>query len=185
MTLRKHNLLAKNLDLPSITRLLAPPISRSILLDLNNFISSPSINVNPRGDSAILSSNPFSPFVFLEHNPAFDPAQIIPEKGLSLKFKFKFVKAPGGDDEFGAFLIDQLGAPIGSPFEFFTVNSSKGIVSFDLSSLSSDPVGLVIILTEFNFKDDMHGSSVEISNVGIFPNNPTEIPIVNLQTITT
>ncbi len=172
-----HQFLARNLDLSCVARVSTTPISRSIPIDLNDFTSSPSVSINPTGDSAILSQYRFSPFVFLEHNPAFDPAQIIPGAGVSLKFYFNFVKAPGGDGEFGAFLLDQSGEPIGMGFEFFTRDSSKGTVSFDLSSLSSNPVGLVIILTEINLTGDKRGSSVEISNVRLFSNDPaTDLP---------
>ena len=179
-----HKFLKRNLGLDCISGLSTLPISRSIRIDLNDFISSPSVFVSPTGNSAILSQYPFSSFVFLEHNPVFDPPQIIPRTGVSLKFDFNFVKAPEGDDEFGAFLLDQSGVPMGPPFEFFTGNSSKGIVTFDLSSLSSDPVGLVIFLTEINSFVGMGGSSVKISNVQIFSNDPTQILIDRLQTST-
>ena len=165
MTFGTHKIQAKNLELDCVKELPTPEISRSILLDLNDFTSSPSVSINPTGDSAILSQYPFSPFVFLEHNPAFDPAQIIPGAGVSLKFDFNFIKAPGGDYEFGAFLLDKSGVPIGLRFEFFVEDSSNGTVSFNLSSLSSDPVGLVFILTSLNSNGDLHDSSVEISNV--------------------
>ena len=153
------------LDVSNVTRLPTPPIPGSVLIDLNDFTSSPSANINPTGSSAIMSQCPLNVFVFLEHNPALDPAQIIPRAGVSLKFYFNFVKAPGGNDEFGAFLLDKSGVPIGLRYEFFVEDSSKGTVSFDLSSLSSDPVGLVFILTSVNSIADSHDSSVEISNV--------------------
>jgi hypothetical protein len=179
-----HKFLKRNLGLDCISRLSTPPISRSIPVDLNDFISSPSIIVNPTGNSAILSQYPFSSFVFLEHNPVFDPPQIIPRTGVSLKFDFNFAKASEGDDEFGAFLLDQSGVPMGPPYEFFKGDASKGTVSFDLSSLSSDPIGLVIFLTEINSFAGMGGSSVKISNLQIFSNDPTQILIDRLQTPT-
>ncbi len=185
MTLGINKFLTKNLDLGCITRLSTQPISGSILIDLNDFISSPSVSINPNGNSAILHQYPFSPFVFLEHNPVFDPAQIIPGKGVSLKFDFNFQSAPEADDEFGVFLLDQSGVPLGTPFEFFAVDSIKGTLSFDLSSLPSNPVGLVIILTDIDSIGDIRGSSVTISNVQIFSNDPTQRPISRLQTTPT
>jgi len=185
MTLGKRPILIRNLDLGSVARLSTPPISRSIPIDLNDLISSPSIIVNSSGSSAIMLQYPFSPFVFLEHNPVFDPPQIIPRAGISLKFDFNFVRAPDGEDEFGAFLLDQSGVPLGPPYEFFIGDSGKGVVSFDLSSLPSNPVGLVIILTEISFTGDIRSSSVSISNVQIFSNDPTQRPISTLQTTRT
>jgi len=177
--------LARNSDLGCVSRLSSKPISKSIRIDLADFISSPSIVVNPSGDSAILSQYRFSPFVFLENNPAFDPPLIIPRPHMSLKFDFNFAKASGGDGEFGAFLLDQSGMPMGQPFEFFTVDSGKGTVSFDLSSLPLKPVGLVIILTETNFTGETCGSSIKISNVRISSNDPKQRHIRRLQTFST
>ena len=160
-----HKFLVGTLDVGNVTRSPTPAIQGLVLIDLNDFTSSPSVSINPTGNSAIMALCPLNVFVFLEHNPALDPAQIIPRAGVSLKFDFNFVKAPGEDDEFGAFLLDKSGVPIGLRFEFFVEDSSNGTVSFDLSSLSSDPVGLVFILTSLNSIGDLHDSSVEISNV--------------------
>jgi len=107
----------------------------AVLVDLNDFISSPNTIVSPSGNHAIIFQNSFSPSVFLEHNPVFDPIKIIPGDGRQLAFNYKFEKKQKSNDEFGAFLLDNLGIPLGLPFDFFAENSSKGTVSFDLSSL--------------------------------------------------
>ena len=160
-----HKFLGETLD-PSLgIKLETSAITELVLFDLNDFTASPYVIISPTGNSATISQNSLSSFVFLEHNPVFDPVQIIPRAGLSLEFDFNFVKATGKNDEFSAFLLNQLGVPIGLVFEFFTRGSSKGTVSFDLSSLSPDPVGLVFVLTDFNSVGDLHSSSVEITNV--------------------
>jgi hypothetical protein len=147
------------------TKLVILEIPKLVLIDLNDFTASPYVLRSPSGDSAIIFQNPLSPFVFLEHNPILDPPKIIPRAGLSLEFDFNFVKAPRKDDEFGVFFLDQSGVPLGLMFEFFTKYSCKGTKSFDLSSLSPDPVGLVFVLSEIDTAGDLQDSSVEITNV--------------------
>jgi hypothetical protein len=172
-----NKFLAETLNPFLATRLVTSAIPKSVLIDLNDFMASPYVTISPTGNSAIMAQNSLSAFVFLEHNPVLDPAKIIPRAGLSLEFDFNFVKAPRKDDEFGVFLLDQFGVPIGLLFEFFARDSGKGTISFDLSSLSPDPVGLVFVLSEIDPVGDLQDSTVKITNVRlVIDSYPTPDP---------
>jgi hypothetical protein len=173
-----HKSLSGKLDPPLTIKLETSAILEVVLFDLNDFTASPYVVISPTGDSATISQNSFSPSGFLEHNPVFDPVKIIPRENSSLEFDYDFVKTQKNKDEFGAFLLDEFGTPLGLPFDFFTEHSSQGTVSFDLSLLSSVPVGLVFVITKIDSTDNTNDSKAEISNVRVitksYPNQPSE-----------
>lgn len=116
--------------------------------------------------------------IILGNDPFFgDPLVIIPGPGLFLTFDFDFVEGPGSDDEFGAFIINpdtgfEFGAITGFASEFFTQDTSSGLIVFDLSLPAllafPDSLGLQFSLTGLPFDPDFN-STVTISNVQIVP----------------
>lgn len=114
-------------------------------IDLNDFFADPTVTVEADGSSAIMAEDPALLPVLLSNDPGLgDPEVILAGPGVVLSFDFDFVEGgPGNNDEFGAFVLDSSGAPAGPAFEFFTSDTDSGSVSFDLSSLVSEPsIGL-------------------------------------------
>ncbi len=146
-------------------------------IDLNDFFSDPTVIVEVDGSSAKLSEDLTFAEVILSNDPFLgDPEVIIAAVGRSLKFDFDFMEGAGNDDEFGAFIIDPAtGGSLGTPFEFFTSDTSSGTVTFDLSSLTgTSDLGLQFDLLAFDFASD---SMVTVSNVRLVdPANPPAIP---------
>ena len=113
-------------------------------IDLNDFFADPTVTVAPDGNSASLQEDPALSVVLLSNNPGLgDPNVVIPGPGTSLIFDFVFSEPVNNDDEFGAFVIDAAtGLSAGPAFEFFTQVSSLGTVTFDISSLVGQTLGL-------------------------------------------
>lgn len=113
-------------------------------IDLNDFFADPSVSVAADGNSATMAEDPGLLVVFLANDPGLgDPNVIFAGPGVVLSFDFDFVEGAGNDDEFGAFVLDSSGTLAGPAFGFFTSDSASGSVSFDLSSLVSEPfIGL-------------------------------------------
>ena len=140
-------------------------------LNLPNFFADPTVTVSASGFSADFAEDPGFFTVLLANDPAGfgDPAIFEAGAGVSLIFEFEFVEAPGEDDEFGAFIIDQAtGVSPGAAFEFFTGTSSAGTVTFDLTGLTPGTIGLQFSLSA-GFGDTGFGSTAKVSNVHVVP----------------
>lgn len=135
-------------------------------IDLNDFFASPGVTVAADGSNAdfVESSTDFQ--VSLVNEPFFgDPNVIVPSVGTSLEFDYNFVEAAGSTDEFFAYVIDDLtGLSAGVAFEFVLDASGSGSVSFDLTSLVGDTLGLAFLLTGLP-NDGNFDSTLSISNV--------------------
>lgn len=145
------------------------------LIDLNDFFTDPSVTVLPDGSAATLAEDPiFSP-VLLSNDPFLgDPEVISPVvigKNHLLSFDWMFDEPAGSnnDDEFGAFVIDaSTGLSAGPAYEFFTSETGSGTVSFDLSGLVGEWLGLQFQLSALP-GDLGLDSTVTISNVEAVP----------------
>lgn len=137
-----------------------------IPIDLNDFFADPTVTVAADGSTATLAEDPFFSPVLLSNDPGLgDPVVIVPGAGTSLLFDFTFSEPAGNDDAFVAFVLDAAtGLSFGSGFEFGTESSSSGAVSFDLSSLVGETLGLQFELGS-NFGDGAFDSLVMVSNV--------------------
>lgn len=137
-----------------------------ISINLNDFFADSSVTVNTAGTSASISETPSLFSALLANDPGLgDPNIIIPNIGTTLNFSYDFTKAVGENNEFGVFVVDGVtGGSAGSAFEFFTQDSGSGIISFDLTSLVGQTLGLQFSLTAL-FGDAGLDSAVTISNV--------------------
>lgn len=138
----------------------------NIPINLNDFFADPSVTVTADGTSASISEDPLLFSTLLANDPGLgDPNVIIPGIGTTLSFSYDFTEATGEDNEFGVFVVDgTTGGSVGSAFEFFTQDSSSGTISFDLTSLVGQTLGLQFELTAL-FGDVGLDSIVTISNV--------------------
>jgi hypothetical protein len=161
--------------LTSLSFMFIPSLAPAAMIDLNDFFFFPGdpVTVLPDGSSALLEEDPDLSVVLLSNDPGLgDPQVILGGPGQILSFDFDFVE-PGtpstNNDEFGAFILDSTGVSAGPAYEFFTTVTSSGTVSFDLSSLSTEPfLGLQFQLS--SFPDDVDfDSTLTISNVEIVP----------------
>jgi hypothetical protein len=141
-------------------------------IDLNDFFFSPGdpVVIAADGSSATLAEDAFINPILLANDPGLgDPNVIFPGVGVTLSFDFNFTEPAGvgNNDEFGAFVLDaNTGSSFGPAFEFFTGDSSSGTVSFDLSSLSSNLLGLQFQLSALPGDLGLN-STVAISNVSL------------------
>jgi hypothetical protein len=146
-------------------------------INLNTFFADPTVTVAPNGLSAVLTEDPVTGFVLLSNDPGVgDPNVILPGAGVSLVFDFAFVEGPlGNNDEFGAFIIDATtGSSAGTAFEFFTQATGTGTVSFDLSVLTGQTLGLQFQLSALP-GDTGLDSTVTITQVRL-ETEPTVVP---------
>lgn len=152
--------------------------AHAALIDLHDFYSDPTVTVSPAwspGLTATFTEDPLLTPVLLSNDPGLSDDEVIFAEiggvGQILSFNFDFVEPAGNHDEFGAFVIDaSTGLSAGAPFEFFVDYTDSGAVSFDLSSLSGEILGLQFQLSAFDF--DL-GSTLTISNVEL---NPVPVP---------
>ncbi len=134
-------------------------------IDLNDFFADPTVTVALDGSSASFTEDPSLLSVLLSNDPGLgDPNVIIPSANTSLLFDYDFFESSAGDDEFGAFVIDGATGSSIPTFDFFTQDSSTGTVSFDLSSLVGDTLGLQFELSSL-FADNDFDSTLTVSNV--------------------
>lgn len=143
----------------------APTVAAPI--DLNDFFADPTVTVAADGSSATMAEDPVLSPVLLSNDPGLgDPNVILAGPDVVLSFDFDFAEGGlGNDDEFAAFVLDSTGVSAGAAFEFFTADTASGSVSFDLSSLVSEPfIGLQFQLSALP-ADALFDSVVTISNV--------------------
>ena len=136
-----------------------------ILINLeDNFFADPTVEFQDDGFTAVLNEdiNLFS--VLLSNDPGLgDPNVVDPGLNTILSFDYDFNEGAGNDDAFNAFVLDgTTGFSFGADFEFFAESTSNGVVSFDLSSLTDEFIGLQFQLDSFDAALD---STVTISNV--------------------
>ncbi len=148
-----------------------------IPINLNDFFADPSVTVNAGGTSASISEDPLLLSSLLANDPGLgDPNIIIPGVGTTLNFSYSFTEAAGENNEFGVFVVDgATGGSAGSAFEFFTQDSGSGTVSFDLTSLVGQTLGLQFSLSAL-FGDVGLDSLVTISNVFLQTSEVTSVP---------
>lgn len=148
-----------------------------IPVDLNNFFADPSVSITTDGTSARITEDPLLFSTLLANDPGLgDPDIIIPALGTILNFSYDFTEAVGENNEFGVFIVDgATGGSVGSAFEFFTQDSSSGLISFDLTSLAGRTLGLQFELTGL-FGDVGFDSLVTISNVFLQTQDSTPVP---------
>ncbi len=127
------------------------------------FASAPPVAVVDDGSEATIVEEIHVMTQFLSNDPTLgDPEVMIAGDGISLSFEYHFVEGVDNDDEFSAFILDDAtGAPVDG-LVFFTQATSAGTVSFNLSGLTGQRIGLQFELTAFDFTAD---SSVTISKV--------------------
>jgi len=147
-----------------------------ISINLNDFFFFPGdpVTISGDGSTATIGEDSFVSPIILSNDPGSgDPEVILAEiggVGQILYFDWTF-NEPGifNDDEFGAFVMDSTGWSAGDTFEFFTQDSGFGSVSFDLSSLASEPfIGLQFQLSALSGDWD-YDSTVTVSNVKLTP----------------
>ncbi len=148
-------------------------------INLNDFFADPTATVAGDGSSAILAEDSFLSSVLLANDPGLgDPNVIIPNAGVSLTFDYEFVEgvAIGENDEFGVFVVDgTTGFSVGASFEFFTQDTSSGSISFDLSSLVGQTLGLQFQLSALP-GDSGLDSIVTLSNVQLTTDTSNVVP---------
>jgi hypothetical protein len=146
----------------------AAPANAAVIIKLNdfNFYADQTVALAAGGLSALIEEDSSLAAVLLVNDPGLgDPNVILPAAGASLLFDYDFVLGLVGNfDEFGAFLIDSTGTSLGAPYQFFSSSTIAGTVSFDLSSLVGQTIGLQFQLTSLN-GDSLLDSTVTISNV--------------------
>lgn len=143
-----------------VTAAVATPI------DLNsiNFFADPTVSLD--GSSALMAEDSFTPVIF-QNDPGFgDPNIIIPQAGFALMFEYDFIEGGGEDDEFGAFILNSIGDSAGPAYEFYTDETGSGTISFDLTGLVGQTLGLQFQLGAF-LGDQGVASTVLISNLRI------------------
>ncbi len=139
-------------------------------ISLNDFFADPTVLVAPDGSNALMTEDPFFSSVLLSNDPGLgDPNVIIPQAGFDLIFDYVFTEGTllGENDEFGVFILDGFtGGSMGAPYEFFTDSTSAGTISFDLTGLVGQTLGLQFELNALPGDIEL-GSWVEISNLRI------------------
>lgn len=140
----------------------------AVPINLNDFFADPTVAIAADGYSAVLSEDPFFTPILLANDPGLgDPNVIVPGVGFQLMFDFDFSEGVADDDEFGAFVLDgATGLSVGAGFEIFIQNTSSGSVSFDLTSLVGQTLGLQFQLSALP-GDAGLGSTLTLSNVRI------------------
>lgn len=145
-------------------------------IDFNDFFADPTVAVAADGSSATIAEDLNLAEVLLSNDPGLgNPHVILAAPGVTLSFDYNFAEGTGNDDEFGAFVLDSSGVSAGPAFEFFTQDTSSGTVSFDLSSLISEPfIGMQFQLSAF---DALLDSTVTVANVQLVTSpTPSVIP---------
>ena len=160
--------------------LLVTAPAQAVLIDLNDFFASPAANVSilVDGSSATMSENNLFADTLLTNNPLFDPNVIIAGVGTILSFDYSGFNPTHLGDSFGAYIINPLdGLSVGAPFEFFTTSSASGSVSFDLSALDGQDIGLEFQLFS-NVYNRFHPTIVTVSNVQLLEEviGPNPVP---------
>ncbi len=140
-----------------------------LAIDLNDFEPSLTVFIAPDGTSARMEEDGLFPPSILSNDPGFgDPVVILPEIGgigQMLSFTFDFTEPSGNDDEFRATVLDgTTGVSVGPAFEFSSLMSDAGIVSFDLSPLAGFTLGLLFELDSLG-GDTKLDSTVVVSDV--------------------
>jgi hypothetical protein len=156
--------------LACILNLLVIGIAQAIPIDLNNFFADPAVAVAPDGSSATIAEDAFLNPVLLSNDPFLGDPEVI-FAGLDyLIFDYDFTEGSvGNNDEFGVFIIDvDTGLSPGPAFEFFTQDSSSGMISFDLSGLIGKSLGMQFQLSALS-GDIGLDSTVTISNLHTEP----------------
>ena len=151
--------------------------SFAIQIDLNDFYADPTVTVSADGSSALMEEDAMFSIVILSNDPGLgDPNVVIPNVDILLLFDYDFIEGPGSDDEFSAFVLDGItGIPVGPPFEFFVQDSASGTISFDLTPLFGQTLGLQFELAALSGDSDLL-STVNISNVSLDPGTPIPEP---------
>jgi hypothetical protein len=154
---------------------LLPANALSTPINLNNFFFFPGdpVTIQPDGSSATIGEDPNFPTIILSNDPGLgDPEVILAEFGgvpQILSFDFDFVESSGNSDEFGAFVLDAAtGLSAGMEYEFFTDTSGSGTISFDLTALVGQTIGLQFQLAALP-DDTGLTSNVSVSNVFLAP----------------
>lgn len=153
------------------------PTAIATTIDLNDFWADPTVSVALNGLNATIAEDAnFSP-VLLVNDPSFgDPNVIIPQSGYDLLFEYDFREAVGEDDEFGVFIMDAgTGGSIGAAYEFFTQTTGSGTISFDLTALVGQTLGLQFQLSALT-SDTGFDSVLDISNLRIEQTDPIPEP---------
>jgi len=139
-----------------------------IPVDLNDFFQDPSsaITISAGGESALLSESASAAQVSLVNDPGEgDPEVIVASAGTNLVFDYVFSEFASDDNYFNAFVLDgDSGLSFGAGFEFLTSVSMSGSISFDLTSLVGELLGLHLELGS-NVDDGALTATVNISNV--------------------
>lgn len=141
-------------------------------IDLNNFYHESGAPVSVSADrfSATFAESADFNVVFLSNIPGLgDPEIIVAQPGARLQFNYQFSEPSGNLDVFHAALLDgNSGMPLGSAFEFFSSDSSAGLVQFDLTSLVGTKLGLQFELVP-EFSDTVLTSTLTLSNLQVVP----------------
>lgn len=151
-------------------------------IDLNDFFFFPGdpVTISPSGDYATFGESVGVSSVLLSNDPGLgDPGIFLPPDSKFLEFEYLFSEPPANDDEFFAFLFDgATGASFGGAFEFSTTTSSSGTVSFDISSLVGQTIGMQFSLNALPGDNGMIGSFLDVSNLRVgAPTPPPYIPL--------
>lgn len=160
-TMRREILLSCLLGMFMATTAYGTPIN------LNDFWADPTVTIAPDGSWATISEDQTLALVLLSNDPGLnDPEVIFAGSNIFLSFEYNFVEGSSiNNDEFGAFVLDSTGYSAGPGYEFFTQDTSSGIVSFDLFGLTDEPyIGLQFQLSALYGDVDLN-SVVTVSNV--------------------
>lgn len=149
-------------------------------IDLNHFVAVPDtgeVTVAADGTSAMIKEDSNQAAVFLSNDPGLgDLEVVVAGPGVTVHFEYEFTEGPqDNDDMFIAFVLDGSSAPLprggnaidpSDPTLYFSTDvTSAGTVSFDLSGLAGQTVGLEFQL-DANLANDVGlDSTVAISNV--------------------
>ncbi|NOZ54715.1 MAG: hypothetical protein GXP08_16530 [Gammaproteobacteria bacterium] len=137
-----------------------------IPVNLNDFFSDPTVTISVDGSSATLAEDSSVSTVILSNDPGLgDPEVIFAAAGTNLLFDFEFIEPLDNDNVFSVFVLDgDSGLSFGAGFEFLATDSDLGTVSFDLTGLVGELLGLQFELGA-NIGDEQLTSTVLVSNV--------------------
>lgn len=147
-----------------------PGIAFSAVIDLNDFYADPTVTVAADGSTATIAEDPILSSTILSNDPGLgDPLIIIPDDGVLLTFDYVFTEGDLNDDEFGAYLIDATtGLALDTvDYAIFLDTSDSGTVVWDLSSLTTEILGLQFDLSRLANDGALNDSFVTISNVNL------------------
>ncbi|MFH0728121.1 MAG: PEP-CTERM sorting domain-containing protein [Pseudomonadota bacterium] len=146
-----------------------PAGAYTIDIDLRDFYLEGGGSIISGSSASLEVTDPSTGYTLLENNPLAmsvgDPGIAVPAGAFSLSFLYDFSELSGNETVFFTQLFDGIN---GTEIAYLELDSPKsGVHSFDISSLSTNLLGLSFSLTEYGGTNNglLVGSKVTISNL--------------------